>query len=75
METLAHVFSCESCKIVKSTFFTEHLRAIAFETITKQINYVLKNLSNWLNANKMFLNPCKMEFIMFNPPKNSYTMN
>ena len=28
-ETLAQVFSCESCKISKNTFFTEHLRTTA----------------------------------------------
>ena len=28
-ETLAQVFSCEFCKILKKTFFTEHLRATA----------------------------------------------
>ena len=28
-KTLAHVFSCEFCGILKITFFTEHLRAIA----------------------------------------------
>ena len=29
--TLAHVFSCEFCKIFKSTLFTEHLWATASE--------------------------------------------
>ena len=28
-KTLTQVFSCELCKIFKSTFFTENLRAIA----------------------------------------------
>ena len=28
-ETLAQVFSCEFCKISKSTFFTEHVWATA----------------------------------------------
>ena len=28
-ETLAHVFSCESCEISKNTFFAEHLRVTA----------------------------------------------
>ena len=29
LETLTQVFSCEFCKIFKSTYFTEHLRMIA----------------------------------------------
>ena len=29
-ETLAQVLSCEFCKILKNTFFTEHLQATAF---------------------------------------------
>ena len=28
-ETLAQVFSCEFCEIIKSTLFTEHFRMIA----------------------------------------------
>ena len=31
--TLAHVLSCEFCKISKSTFFTEHLRATTFDAM------------------------------------------
>ena len=30
-ETLVQVFSCEFCEIPKNTFFTEHLRATAFD--------------------------------------------
>ena len=29
-ETLAQVFSCEFCGIFKNTFFTEHIRVIAY---------------------------------------------
>ena len=29
--TLTQVFSCKVCEIFKNTFFTEHLRVIAFE--------------------------------------------
>ena len=29
-ETLAQVFSCELCEISKNTFFTEHLRWLAY---------------------------------------------
>ena len=30
-ETLIQVFSCEFCEVSKNNFFTEHLRATAFE--------------------------------------------
>ena len=39
------------------------------ETICKQITHDLKNLSNWLNANKIALNVSKTEPVMFSPPK------
>ena len=29
-ETLVEVFSCEYCKILKKTYFQEHLQTIAF---------------------------------------------
>ena len=32
-ETLAQVISSEFCEIFKNTFFTEHLRATAFENL------------------------------------------
>ena len=31
----------------------------------KQVNQDLKNLANWLNANKIFLNVTKTEVILF----------
>ena len=31
----------------------------------KQINQDLKNLANWLNANKIFLNVSKTKFVLF----------
>ena len=34
-ETLAQVFSCEFCKIVKNTFLAEHLRWLLLITIIK----------------------------------------
>ena len=38
-ETLAQVFSCEYCKIFKSTFFIEHLRGTASELKKKPFTY------------------------------------
>ena len=34
-ETLTKVFSCEFCKTFKNTFFIEHLRTAASETVTE----------------------------------------
>ena len=36
-ETLAQVFFCELCEILKITFFTEHIRATASEELIIQI--------------------------------------
>ena len=36
-ETLAKVFSCEFCDISKNTFFTDHLRKTASDSMFKMI--------------------------------------
>ena len=36
--------------------------------MNKQVNFNLKNLNNWLNANKTFLNVGKTEVILFKSP-------
>ena len=35
--------------------------------LNKLINYDLKNLSNWLNANRIMLNVTKTELVIFKP--------
>ena len=37
--------------------------------LNKLINYDLKNLSNWLNANKIMLNVTKTELVIFKPKR------
>ena len=37
--------------------------------LNKLINYDLKNLSNWLNANKITLNVTKTELVIFKPKR------
>ena len=39
------------------------------EFIYKQVHYDLKNLINWLKANKIFLNAGKTELVLFTSPK------
>ena len=41
IETLAQVFSCESCEISKSTFFTEHVWATALQIFQLNLNFIL----------------------------------
>ena len=41
----------------------------SIKTINKQTNHDLKNLTNWLNSNKIVLNVNKTELIMLSPPK------
>ena len=43
----------------------------SIKMINKQINHDLKNLSNWLNANKTSLNFSKTEFVEFIPPRKT----
>ena len=42
---------------------------ISLKTINKQINHNLKNLSNQLTPNKIYLKVCKTEHVMFSPLK------
>ena len=37
----------------------------SLETLAKQINLDLKNLSQWLKVNKLYLNDTKTELIIF----------
>ena len=41
----------------------------SMKTINKQLNHDLKNLLNWLNANKITVTVNKTELLMFSPPK------
>ena len=38
--------------------------------MNKQVNQDLKNLTNWLNANKICLNISKTEVVLFKPSRN-----
>ena len=42
--------------------------------INKQVNYDLKNLSNWLKANKIYLNVGKTELALFTYLRNNLTV-
>ena len=42
---------------------------ICVTSIRKQVNYDLKNLSNWLKANKISLNVSKTELLLFTSSK------
>ena len=41
----------------------------SLKTVSKQVNIELKNLTKWLNANKLCLNVSKTELIIFKPSK------
>ena len=43
-ETPAQVFSCEFCEFFESAFFAEHLRGIAFVSLTSSIHRILVSL-------------------------------
>ena len=58
-------------KFCKFHHFTDHtnLQYISeyIKQLNKFVNFNLKNLSNWLNANKISLNVSKTELIIFEP--------
>ena len=39
------------------------------KSINRYVNYYLKNLANWLKANKVSLNVAKTELVLFTSPK------
>ena len=43
----------------------------SIKMVNKLINHDLKNLSNWLNANKIPLNFSKTELVPFIPPRKT----
>ena len=45
------------------------------KSINKQVNYDLKNLSNWLKANKISLNVGKTELVLFTSSKKQLDCN
>ena len=42
------MFSCEFCKIFENTFFTEHLRATAYEVTNSVGSFMMVNRGNLL---------------------------
>ena len=44
------------------------------KSIYKQVNYDLKNLSNWSKANKISLSVGKNELVLFTSSKNNLTV-
>ena len=61
-----NVLHC-STKYCKVYYFADDSDLMDFQasikTINKQINYDIKNLSNWLNANKLLLMSVKLNFL------------
>jgi len=47
----------------------------SIKSLNKYVNYDLKNLTTWLNANKISLNVSKTELIIFKPKNNHLTLN
>ena len=45
------------------------------KSINKQVNYDLKNLANWLKANKFSINVGKTERVLFTSPKKQLECN
>ena len=43
----------------------------SLKTLCKKVNYDLKGISNWLNANRLSLNVNKTEFVIFRSPRKS----
>ena len=42
----------------------------SLKVLCKKVNYDLKGITNWLNANRISLNVSKTEFIIFRKPRN-----
>ena len=55
-ETLAHMFSCVFCKILKNTFFTEHLQVTASDVCYPYSWWLLKTKRSWTSSNTFIKN-------------------
>ena len=44
-QTLAQVFSCEICEIVKNAFFTEHLRWLLLKSKVNNVSKMFRKIS------------------------------
>ena len=51
---LRHMFSCDFCKVLKNTFFTEYFQESAFELISLRIFYVWISENRCQNVKKYF---------------------
>ena len=77
-ETLAQVFSCEFCKIVKNTFFIEHLRRLLLK-INNHVKWKCPPTTffncdcaqlNFGNIDSLFANQNESEAVLFTIPSN-----
>ena len=48
------MFSCEFCEIFKNTFFTEHLRKVAFDDMKPVVTYIRKPWQKTMKWEKDF---------------------
>ena len=44
----------------------------SLKLLCKNVNYDLKGITHWLNANRISLNVNKTEFVIFSEPKEAY---
>ena len=62
---------CTAFKFCKDHHFADDNKLLykcnSIKKLNKFVNFNLKNLSSWLNANKISLNVSKTELIMFKP--------
>ena len=64
--------SIKFCKVHHFAYDTNFMNFQAsIKMVNKLINHDLKNLSNWLNANKIPLNFSKTELVVFIPPRKT----
>ena len=57
------------CKVHHLQMIQIHYILITIKKLNKLLNKDLKNLTNWLNATKIYLNVDKTEMILFRPTK------
>ena len=70
---VSYVYLHVAIKYSEVHHFTDDTNFLNFnscvKSINKQVNYDLKNLANWLKANKISLDVFKTEFVLFTSPK------
>ena len=70
MNRLTHGPGCEKAPTIWAIFITDkNIQSVYLKT-----NLELKNIDEWMNANKITVNSAKTKYLLFTPRKINYSI-